>query len=240
MRTVSVKFTARKLISVALMSLFTALVVCALPAISKAQPPTIRLYSPNKHRGEGRESGFNFENASASPTYSAADLRYGSLYVGDELDWFESSGVQGNRSVIKDLGQRNWSDKFDVPVVQPLAKLKPGEQRRITIDASGAAGANGAAGAPGSRLDKSSEIVIPAPSRTPDELPPIPEAAPETPKRKPRVDPMFVHAVIGHMYVIHVVDETRDFYALFRVEELQRGDNCTISWKLIAPPVARK
>jgi hypothetical protein len=28
----------------------------------------------------------------------------------------------------------------------------------------------------------------------------------------------------------------RDFYALFRVEKLVRGDNCTLSWKLIASP----
>jgi hypothetical protein len=33
--------------------------------------------------------------------------------------------------------------------------------------------------------------------------------------------------------VIHVVDDKRDFYALFRVDKLQRGDNCTISWKMI-------
>jgi hypothetical protein len=230
-----VKFIACKLISVAVASVFPALLVCAQPSVSTAQPPTITLYSINKHRGERRESGLNFENANGSG--SPADLRYGSLYVGDELDWFESSAAKGNRSVIKDLGPRKWSDEFDIPVVQPLAKLKPGEQRRITIDASGANGANGRNGAPGSRLDKSSEIVIPAPSRTPDELPPIPEAAPETGKRKPKVDPMFVRAVIGHMYVIHVVDEARDFYALFRVEALQRGDNCTISWRLIPTPV---
>ena len=47
---------------------------------------------------------------------------------------------------------------------------------------------------------------------------------------------MFVRAVLGHIYVIHVVDDVRDFYALFRVENLQKGDQCTISWKLIAPP----
>jgi hypothetical protein len=51
---------------------------------------------------------------------------------------------------------------------------------------------------------------------------------------------MFARAVLGHVYVIHVVDDTRDFYALFRVEALQRGDNCTISWKLIAPPLPKK
>jgi len=36
--------------------------------------------------------------------------------------------------------------------------------------------------------------------------------------------------------VIHVVDDVRDFYALFRVEALERGDNCSISWRLIFAP----
>ena len=63
-------------------------------------------------------------------------------------------------------------------------------------------------------------------------------AAPRRPKRdgQPKIDPMFVRAVVGHIYVIHVVDDVRDFYALFRVENLQKADQCTISWKLIAPP----
>jgi hypothetical protein len=58
------------------------------------------------------------------------------------------------------------------------------------------------------------------------------------PKRdgKPKIDPAFVKAIVGHVYVIHVVDDTRDLYALFRVEELQRGDYCTVSWKLIPEP----
>jgi hypothetical protein len=38
------------------------------------------------------------------------------------------------------------------------------------------------------------------------------------------------------MYVVHVVDDKRDFYALFRIDALQPGNNCTISWKMIPPP----
>ena len=68
------------------------------------------------------------------------------MYAGDELDWFQSSTAQGNRSVIKDLGEHDWSTWFEVPVVEPLAKLKPGEQRQVTVDTSGADGAPGAAG----------------------------------------------------------------------------------------------
>jgi hypothetical protein len=53
---------------------------------------------------------------------------------------------------------------------------------------------------------------------------------------KPRIDPLFVKAVLGHMYVIHVVDDFRDFYVLFRVEKIERGDNCTVSWQFIPEP----
>ena len=33
-----------------------------------------------------------------------------------------------------------------------------------------------------------------------------------------------------------LVDDDADFYVLFRVEKIERGDNCTITWKRIAPP----
>jgi hypothetical protein len=51
---------------------------------------------------------------------------------------------------------------------------------------------------------------------------------------------MYVKAVAGHMYVIHVVDDENDFYALFRVDQLARGDSCVVSWKLIDPPSTTK
>ena len=65
-----------------------------------------------------------------------------------------------------------------------------------------------------------------------------PSIEPRSPKRdgKPKIDPLFVKAIAGHVYVIHVVDDSRDFYALFRVDALERGDYCTISWKLISDP----
>ncbi len=47
---------------------------------------------------------------------------------------------------------------------------------------------------------------------------------------------IFVKAVVGHLYVMHVKDSDSDFYVLFRVESIERGESCTISWKLIALP----
>jgi hypothetical protein len=176
----------------------------------------VSLYSPNKHPNENLKSCLNFQTGNTMSRSARCDLRYGALYAGDELDWFESSTASGDRSVIRDLGLLDWTDDYKVSRVEPLAKLKAGEQRHITVDTSGADGADGADG---------------------DGVP-RPKARPSRPKNdgKPKVDPLFVKALVGHLYVIHVVDDVRDFYALFRVEALERGDNCTMSWRLIPAP----
>lgn len=205
-------------------------------AQSPGQTSTVTLYAVNKYRGERRQFCINFQTTMTAP----CDLRYGALYLGDDLDWFESSAAQGNRSVIKDLGDRTWTSEFEVLVVEPLPKLKPGEQRHVTIDTSGADGADGAPGAPGAPGANGADadgVVRSQPRPVTEPTNPV-SPKPSRPKHdgKPRVDPMFVKAIAGHMYVIHVVDDTRDFYALFRVEALQRGDQCTVSWKLIPEP----
>jgi hypothetical protein len=46
----------------------------------------------------------------------------------------------------------------------------------------------------------------------------------------------FVKAVIGHMYLAHIKTANADFYALFRIESLEQGEQCTISWKLVPSP----
>jgi hypothetical protein len=180
---------------------------------------TVTLYSSIKYQNDLSRALFDFQRAALAPRRGHYDVGYGLLYAGEEFDWFQSAGDQGNRSVIKDLGEHAWTDGFVVPAVEPLAKLKPGEQRQITVDTSGADGADGAPGADGDGIVRQRATV-------------------QRPKNdgKPKVDPIFVRAVVGHLYVIHVVDDSRDFYALFRVESLQRGDNCTISWKLIESP----
>jgi len=190
----------------------------------------VTLYSVNKHRGENRNDCLNFQTAALTSNREPCDLRYGSLYAGDELDWFQSSGNQ--RSVIKELGLLNWTDEFQVPIVEPFPKLKPGEQRHISVDVSGADGADGAPGADADGVVRSKPSDVTNPVKGP--------TTPLGPKRdgKPKVDSLFVKAVLGHLYVIHVVDDTSDFYALFRVEALERGDNCTISWELIPAPEA--
>jgi hypothetical protein len=230
-----------KKIGFALVTLF-ALALKASPPVALGQTSdqssTTTLYSVNKHRGEKRYFCLNFERGPSSSQVASCDLRYGSLYAGDELDWFQSASGQGDRSVIKDLGEYSWTAEFEVPFVDPLPKLKPGEQRVVTVDTSGADGADGAAGAPGAPAQNGDGSITPsAPGteRSPTETKP---STPVRPKRdgKPKVDPLFVKAIRDHMYVIHVVDDTHDFYALFHVDDLVRGDSCTVSWKFIPAP----
>ena len=157
--------------------------------------------------------------------------------MGQEHDWFESAAVVGNRSVIKDLGEKDWADQFDIPVVEPLRKLQPGERRMVTIDASGADGADGSPGLPGrDAANADGSITSSARHGTSARM----EVKPGKPKHdgKPRVDPSFVKAVVGHMYVMHVVNDTDDFYVLFRVESIERGSSCTISWMHVPAPSA--
>lgn len=47
---------------------------------------------------------------------------------------------------------------------------------------------------------------------------------------------VLVRAVVGHMYLVHSKDENRDLYAMFRVEAVKPGNECTITWKQVPSP----
>jgi len=47
-----------------------------------------------------------------------------------------------------------------------------------------------------------------------------------------------VPAVQGHMYVVHTRTNSADLYSLFRVEWLEPGDQCVISWVNVPSPEA--
>jgi hypothetical protein len=213
-------------------TLLSLLLVVAFATPTLAQSGSTTLFSLNKYGREknpppNRSYCLDFKTGASAKRSDPCDLRYGSLYAGEEWDWFQSSGHKDSRGVIKDLGPLTWNDAIKVAVITPRPKLKPGETRTVTIDVSGADGADGAPGAPGADADG---VVRPRPANlTP------------TPARKkndgvPKIDPIFVKAVVGHMYVARIVDETNDFYALFRVEAIERGDSVLVSWKIIEPP----
>ena len=88
---------------------------------------------------------------------------------------------------------------------------------------------DGQPGAPGRNADDSFGSSV-----LDKQLPPV-----RTPREKIKSDyNPFEKAVLGNMYVLRVVDEKNDFYVLFRVDELERGRRCKISWKKIDAPNA--
>jgi hypothetical protein len=211
-------------------------IVSALFAAATAQglrlPPqtqTVTLFAANKYHSS-RDSCLHL-----AKTPRGCHLRYGSLYAGDDWDWFDTAGAKEIRTVVRDLGYLEWSDDFKVPVVAPFPKLGPGEERKITVNTSGADGADGAPGAPG--RDGADADGVVRPHRWPAEIP-VPPPPPSKPKHdgKPKIDPVFAKAILHHMYVVHVVDEVNDFYVLMRVEEVLRGDSCTVAWRVIPSP----
>lgn len=163
------------------------------------------------------------------------DVRYGGLRVGDDWDWLESSSVRDSRSVIRDLGAYEWASAPKIPWVEPFPRLKPGEQRTVFVGSTGAAGKDGLPGMEGRQGADGDGIVRTDPQEKIS--PPAPTSRKTDSKPKVNVSSNLVKAIVGHMYVIHVVDETRDFYVLFRIDKITRGDNCTISWQTVPAPV---
>ena len=213
-------------------SITLLLLVVAFATPAFAQSGSATLFSLNKYGREknppaNRSYCLDFKKGASPKRSEPCDLQYGSLYAGDDWDWFQSSGHKDSRGVIKDLGPLTWNDDIKVSVITPRPKLKPGETRTVTIDVSGADGADGAPGAPGADADG---VVRPRQNNKPP-----------TPTRKkndgvPKIDPIFVKAIVGHMYLARIVDEVNDFYALFRVEAIERGDSVLVSWKIIESP----
>lgn len=241
------------------MKRFTAIVraafVTLLLTISVSAQDTATLYSPLKYNHDDSRAFFDFQKGEVARRGAPWDLAYGLLRAREEFDWFQSSGSFGDRSVIKDLGRLEWTSRFEVPVIEPLPKLKPGERRIVRVDGSGADGADGGSRDIALGRGGYADPVNAGPSKPPTHdidnntrvisstLGPdfAPKIAPRTkPKHdgKLKVDPFFVKAVVGHIYAIHVVNDERDYYVLFRVEALTRGDHCTISWRLAPAPVA--
>lgn len=171
------------------------IILCALVAVGRMRPvePQVTLHAVLKGNDLSR-AAFSFERAGAG-SINDWDLLYGSLTVGEDLDWFSASVANDSRSLIRDLGALNWSDGYRVPVITPLPELQPGKMRNITVDSSA-----------------------------------------DTGKRWAEKNGIFVKAVAGHMYAMHVKDSDSDFYVLFRVENIERGNNCTISWQIVPSP----
>jgi hypothetical protein len=169
------------------------------------------------------------------------DFRYGGLRAGDDWDWFDLSFAHNSRGKIVDLGKLNWTDSFEAPFIKPYRKLKEGEHRNVTVNTSGkngAKGADGKKGADGQNADGSvgnkgysAQVANDSVQTNKSEVNKNENTKTEEESYQP-----FTKAILGNVYVMRVVDNTNDFYVLFRIEELERGHRCKISWKRIDSP----
>jgi hypothetical protein len=217
---------------------FSLFFVLALSQIAQAigtssapfqeEPKRVTLYALNKYPNDWSRSLYSFKTGTFVQDLELWDLNYGALYVNEEWDWFSVSLATNARTVARDLGELSWGDYFEVPAIEPFPKLKEGETRTFKVDVSGADGEDGAPGAPAINGD----------GTVGPKTPKVVASGPPKVRRTgvPVVDPVHVKAIVGHMYVVRVVDNDSDFYVLFRVESLVRGDNCTITWKRIVSP----
>lgn len=66
------------------------------------------------------------------------------------------------------------------------------------------------------------------------------DASADTHKTWAKNTQIFAKVVLGHMYLIHVKDDTTDFYVMFRVEEFEQHKYCKISWRPIPAPTGQR
>lgn len=186
-----------------------------------------------KLAGQNRNSGcLDLVTAETVCSLRSA-LRYGGLRVGNEWDWFQITMPPAAQTKMVSLGHKNWEDALKLPAIKPWPKLRPGERRSVTVDASGADGRDGANGSSGRNGDGSV-------SDTPASFSDGPRSDGSISTRdKSGYDP-FQKAVKGNMYLVRVYDDVHDYYVLFRVDELKRGQKCVISWRKLDIPAEKR
>ena len=91
----------------------------------RAKPKSVTLFSRAKYQANSKgygKSAFSFNygvRSDAGPrvTRNNYELLYGGINRNGDSDWFSVIMVTNDRSRIKDLGEVNWSDPFDVPYI---------------------------------------------------------------------------------------------------------------------------
>jgi hypothetical protein len=172
-------------------------------------------------------------------------LNYGDR-VGDHWDIFSVTDGAGSRTRMVRIGKYEWTDNFTVPYVEPWPALAPGETRTIMVNTSGGDGADGADGADaGTRAVaqmNGGAMYAGQSVKNPDyahaSLDRQVGSVVKTADGKTRKDPYspVVEVKNESMYVVHVVDETRDYYLLVRIDELKRGERIVLSYKKLVLP----
>ena len=126
----------------------SALIALSVAVFGQDVPPLneVTLYSKMGHR-EWRRASINFDSGErGSPTadYSDFDLVYGNFASNRDRDgnWFDSDWfvVSNPRSMIIDLGKKQWKDFKETPKVAKGMTRKPLPLRDPPIEIDGSAG----------------------------------------------------------------------------------------------------
>jgi hypothetical protein len=97
-------------------------------------PKVVTLFSRAKYRdkfeGLGK-SAFSFRHDVRSDvgqqiTRNNYELMYGNISWNEDSDWFQVTMATDDRSRIKDLGELNWPEVFDVPYLSASAEPQKG------------------------------------------------------------------------------------------------------------------
>ena len=160
--------------------------------------------------------------------------------IGVNRDLFK---INGSRTRIVRVGRYAWTDKFTVPFVEPWPPLAPGEQRHISVNASGTEVAKSDAGRPSSpgivaMNGDGTYTPIAAQRKSKGKTYATADVTEQVSSKvvgkdgKIRNDgytPLMA-VMKDQMYAVHVVDADRDFYVLIRVDDVVTGDRIKISF----------
>lgn len=104
----------------------------AVPAqLGDAGTQTVTLLSQEKHKDYEKavmriQSPAGGRSARRVGVVSDHTLRFGGMNLDGEGDWLEVPFAHGSRSQIKDLGELQWSEVYDVPILHASAAPHPG------------------------------------------------------------------------------------------------------------------
>src|SRR5918992_1390258 len=119
---------ARFLVALALL----ASAARAVPAqLGDAGTQTVTLLSQEKHQDYAKavvriQPPAGGKSARRVGVVSDHTLRFGGMNLDGEGDWLEVPFAHGSRSQIKDLGELQWSEVYDVPILHASASPHPG------------------------------------------------------------------------------------------------------------------
>ena len=160
----------------------------------------------------------------------AQAISYGTrIGINDSL--FNVHGGQESRTRMIEIGKYDWTDKFTVPEVKLWRPLGPGEQRTVSMNASGADGAPGRNAddvfAPFAGTQRQGKDYANAP---------VNEQVGSVVKKDGKIvrtDPYNPLVVVkkGHMYAVRVFDKTTEHYVLVHVDDVVRGKSVVLSFK---------